>query len=262
MKPKAALYLPLIARGELVGALSLFRENRGFDEDEVTFAEDLARLTALAMDNARLHDEVRSSLRARNEMIGIVSHDPRNPVAAVKMLSGAVLRADDRNTEGNSESIALMRQAAEQMDALIRDLLDVSRLDAGGLRVDPEAIDSRELIVESLKTLADRERIQQALSNLIGNAIKFTPAGGTITVRAQTAPESIEVSISDTGRGISPDDLPRVFERYWQSDRTVRLGAGLGLPIAKGIVEAHGGRIWIESNYAGTRVTFTLPLAS
>lgn len=110
--------------------------------------------------------------------------------------------------------------------------------------------------------LADRERIQQALSNLIGNAIKFTPAGGTITVRAQTAPESVEVSISDTGRGISPDDLPRVFERYWQSDRTVRHGAGLGLPIAKGIVEAHGGRIWIESNYAGTRVTFTLPLAS
>lgn len=285
MKPKAALYLPLIARGELVGALSLFRENRGFDPGEVSFAEDLARLTALAMDNARLHDEVRSSLRARNEMIGIVSHDLRNPVAAVKMLSGAVLRADDRNTVATSDRIALMSQAAEQMDALIRDLLDVSRLDAGGLRVDPEAIDARELIIESLKTLvplaeeqsihfvtdlsaslpkvlADRERIQQALSNLVGNAIKFTPAGGTITVRAETGPESVEVSISDTGKGISPDDLPRVFERYWQSDRTVRHGAGLGLPIAKGIIEAHGGRIWIESSDAGTRVTFTLPLAS
>ena len=286
MKPKAALYLPLIARGELIGALSLFRESRGFDRDEISFAEDLARLTALAMDNARLPDEVWSSLRARNEMIGIVSHDLRNPVAAVKMLSAAVLRAGDRNTEANAENIALMCQAAEQMDALIRDLLDVSRLDAGGLRVDPEAIDARELIVESLKTLAplaeeqsihfvtelpaslpkvlaDRERIQQALSNLVGNAIKFTPAGGTITVRAETAPESVEVSISDTGKGISPDDLPRVFERYWQSDRTVRHGAGLGLPIAKGIVEAHGGRIWIESSAdAGTRVTFELPIAS
>lgn len=286
MKPKAALYLPLIARGELVGALSLFRESRGFDQDEVSFAEDLARLAALAMDNARLHDEVRSSLRARNEMIGIVSHDLRNPVAAVKMLGGAVLRADDRNTEANTESIALMCQAAEQMDALIRDLLDVSRLDAGRLRVDPEVIDSRELIVESLKTLAplteeqsihfvtelpaslpkvlaDRERIQQALSNLVGNAIKFTPAGGTIAVRARTAPGSVEISVSDTGAGISPEDLPRVFERYWQSDRTERHGGGLGLPIAKGIVEAHGGRIWIESGVdAGTRVTFTLPLAS
>ena len=285
MKPRSALFLPLIARGELVAVLSLFRETRGFENDEVSFAEDLARLTALAIDNARLHDEVRSSLRARNEMIGIVSHDLRNPVAAVRMLGGAVLKADDRNTEPNTESIALICQAAEQMDALIRDLLDVSRLDAGRLRVIPEVVDSRMLIVESLKTLAplaeqqsvgfvthlpesmprvlaDAERIQQALSNLIGNAIKFTPAGGTIAVRAQATDESLEITVSDTGPGIPPEDLQRVFERYWQSDRTARHGAGLGLPIAKGIVEAHGGRIRIESGVgAGTTVSFTLPLA-
>lgn len=285
MSPRAALFLPLIARGELVAVLSLFRETRGFDPDEVAFAEDLSRLTALAIDNARLHDEVRSSLRARNEMIGIVSHDLRNPVAAVRMLGGAVLRADDRNSEANTENISLVCQAAEQMESLIRDLLDVSRLDAGRLRVDPEIVDSKMLIVESLKTLAplaeeqsvrfvtqlpdsmpkalaDTERIQQVLSNLVGNAIKFTPTGGTITVSARAVNGSMEVTVSDTGPGIPPEDLSRVFERYWQSDRTARHGAGLGLPIAKGIVEAHGGRIRIESGVgAGTTVSFTLPLA-
>ena len=205
MNPHSALFLPLVAREQLIGALSLFRTTRRFDGDDLGFAEDLARLAALALDNARLHDTVRASLRARDEMVGVVSHDLRNPVAAVKMLSRTLLQARETNGMQTHESIELIAQAAEQMDALIRDLLDVNRLDAGKLSIAAIPIDPSVLLTDSLQTLrplaeeksiildvqletglpdvvADRERIQQTLSNLVGNAIKFSPAGSKIVV--------------------------------------------------------------------------------
>ena len=285
MNPQSALFLPLVAREQLIGALTLFRTKRTFDGDDLGFAEDLARLTALALDNARLHDTVRASLRARDEMVGVVSHDLRNPVAAVKMLSRTLLRAPERSDAQTRESIELISQAAEQMDALIRDLLDVNRLDAGKLAISPVPVDPSRLLTDSLQTLrplvdektisldlqietglqkvmADPERIQQTLSNLVGNAIKFSPAGSKIVVVARKDTDKVIISVLDNGRGIPADQLPRVFDRYWQSSRTDRQGAGLGLAISKGIVEAHGGRIWLESKPAeGTTVSFTLPLA-
>jgi PAS domain S-box-containing protein len=285
MDPQAALYLPLIARGQLIGVLSLFRAGRGFDIDDLGFAEDLGRLAALALDNSRLLDAVRGSLRAREEIVGVVSHDLRNPVAAVKMLSKAAINAADEDAEGARENLLLISEAAEQMDALIRDLLDLSRIDIGTLQLAPEPVDPSELLDEALRTLrplvddrritldveveralprvrADMERIQQVLSNLVGNAIKFTPAGGKITVAARAHESDVIFSVADTGRGIAADQLPNVFDRYWQSTRTDRQGAGLGLAIAKGIVESHGGEISIESKPGeGTRVEFSLPTA-
>jgi PAS domain S-box-containing protein len=285
MNPESALFLPLVAREQLIGVLTLFRAKGGFDGDDLQFAEDLGRLAALALDNARLHDTVRASLRARDEMVGVVSHDLRNPVAAVKMLSRALLRGDGGETESRN-SLELIAQAAEQMDALIRDLLDVNRLDAGKLAIAPVAVDPSALLTESLQTLrplvdekgihldlqiesglpkvmADRERIQQTLSNLVGNAIKFSPSGSKIVVVAQNDSDGVVISVLDNGSGIAADQLPRVFDRYWQSARTDREGAGLGLAIAKGIVETHGGRIWIESRPGeGTTASFTLPLSS
>lgn len=285
MNPQAALFLPLIAREQLIGALTLFRTSRGFDGDDLGFAEDLARLAALALDNARLHDTVRASLRSRDEMLGVVSHDLRNPVAAVKMLSRTLLAAGESDRTQAHESIELIFQAAEQMDALIRDLLDVNRLDAGKLAISAVPVEPSVLLTDSLQTLrplveekgialdlqietalpkvaADRDRIQQTLSNLVGNAIKFSPAGSKIVVVARNDSESVVFSVLDGGRGIAAGDLPRIFDRYWQSSRTDRQGAGLGLAIAKGIVEAHGGKIWIESRPGeGTIASFTLPLA-
>ncbi len=282
MNPQAALFLPLVARGHLAGVLSLFRSDRGFDADELTFAEDLARLAALALDNSLLLDTVRAALRSREEIVGVVSHDLRNPVAAVKMLSRAALT--DSGGTSQTENILLIAKAAEQMDALIRDLLDVNRLDAGKLTIHQEPIDPSDLLSGSLQTLlplieekeikldleleaglpkvlADSERIQQAISNLIGNAIKFTPSGGKITVRTRSTGEELTVSVIDNGAGISAEQMPKVFDRYWQSARTDREGAGLGLAIAKGIVEGHGGRIWIESTPGqGTTASFTLPI--
>jgi PAS domain S-box-containing protein len=286
MNPQSALFLPLVAREQLIGALTLFRSKAGFDGDDLAFAEDLARLTALALDNARLHDTVRASLRARDEMLGVVSHDLRNPVAAVKMLSRTLLRAPENGGKQAHESIELISQAADQMDALIRDLLDVERLDAGKLAIDAAPVEPSVLLTDSLQTLrplvenkgikfdlqietglpkvmADRERIQQTLSNLVGNAIKFSATGSKIVVVARRSDnEGVVISVVDSGKGITADQLPRVFDRYWQSSRTDRHGAGLGLAIAKGIVETHGGRIWIESKVGeGTTASFTLPVA-
>jgi signal transduction histidine kinase len=110
--------------------------------------------------------------------------------------------------------------------------------------------------------LADPDRIQQTLSNLVGNAIKFSPSGSKIVVVARRDPEGVIISIVDNGKGIAAEQLPRVFDRNWQSSRTDRQGAGLGLAISKGIVEAHGGRIWVESRHGeGTTAAFILPFA-
>lgn len=282
MDPSAALFLPLVAREQLIGALCLFRAEGTFDSEDLTFAEDLARLTALALDNARLHDTVRASLRARDEMMGVVSHDLRNPVAAVKMLSKSLLTDATAADAESREKIELVCQAADQMDALIRDLLDVNRLDAGQLAIAAQPVDPATLLLESLQTLrplveargidldlqietdlpkvmADRERIQQTLSNLVGNAIKFSSNGSKIAVVIRRDTEGVVISVVDNGKGIAPEQLPRVFDRYWQSSRTDRQGAGLGLAIAKGIVETHGGKIWIESKPGeGTTASFTL----
>lgn len=289
MNPESALFLPLVAREQLIGALTLFRAKGGFDGDDLAFAEDLARLTALALDNARLHDTVRASLRARDTMVGVVSHDLRNPVAAVKMLSRTLLNEPDdwKRDDGKRtrERIELISQAAEQMDALIKDLLDVNRLDSGKLAIEAAPIDPSLLLTNALQTLrplvaekgikldlqiesglpsvmADRERIQQTLSNLVGNALKFSPPGTKIVVKARKEESSVVISVLDSGQGIASEQLPRVFDRFWQAARTDRQGAGLGLAIAKGIIESHGGRIWIESKPGeGATASFTLPIA-
>jgi len=280
MNPETALFLPLVAREQLIGALTLFGHTR-FDDHDVEFAQDLARLAALALDNARLHDAVRASLRARDEMVGVVSHDLRNPVAAVKRLSRTLLKTA---VQGElRDSITLISQAAEQMDALIRDLMDLDRLDAGTLLVTPALCDVQTLLTESLQTLrplveaarvtldlevddglpqvmTDPYRVRQILSNLVGNAMKFSDEGARVAVVAHQAGHDIAISVADAGRGISSDQLPNVFDRYWQSSRTDRDGAGLGLAIAKGLVEALGGRISMDSEPGrGTTVTFTLP---
>jgi len=283
MKPQAALYLPLIARGQLIGVLSLFLTDRGFDTEDLGFAEDLGRLAALALDNSRLLEAVRGSLRAREEIVGVVYHDLRNPVAAVKMMSRPLLNAGNHEGDSAKENLSLIAEAAEQMDSLIRDLLDVTRLDVGQLQLAPEAMEPGQLLDEALRTLrplvgdrqieldvqiekglpkvqADSERLQQVISNLVGNAIKFTPSGGKITIAARRDETGVIFSVADTGRGIPEDQLPKVFDRYWQSTRTDRQGAGLGLAIAKGIIEGHGGEIWIDSKPGqGTRVEFSLP---
>jgi len=238
----------------------------------------------------RAEEALHQAIRARDDMMGIVSHDLRNPVSAVKMLAGSILaEAGERGLPSDvTERVEIMRQAAVQIDALIQDLLDVTRLEAGRLTVSAHDVEPRPLVEAALYALhaltesggvrlvatyeeplplvhADPERVTQLLSNLVGNALKFTPAGGRVDVRVQPQADGggVMVSVVDTGAGIPADHLPHVFDRFYQvpgSRAGSRHGAGLGLPISRGIVEAHGGTISIESAPGhGTTVRFTLP---
>jgi PAS domain S-box-containing protein len=285
--PAAAIVMPLSARDQLLGVIALYREKGRYDNNDVFLAEELARRAAVAIDNARLHDLVRAGIQARDDMIGIVSHDLRNPVNAVKMLTGVMLnrQREEPLPAEMADYASVIRQAAQQMDELIRDLLDVTRVEAGRLAVDLKCENTEELLSDSLRTLApvtsqksitlrltapddlpdvmaDRERVAQAISNLVGNAVKFSPAGGEIIVRVATLDAEILFSVSDKGQGMTPEQLSHAFDRFWQSSRTDRQGAGLGLAITKGIIEAHGGRIWAESSLdSGSTFYFTLPTA-
>jgi PAS domain S-box-containing protein len=284
----AALCLPLVARGQLLGVIELYTQQRPLNADDMALAEDMSRHAALALDNARLHEQVMLGSQARDDIIGIVSHDLRNPANAVKMLAGAIL-GRERETALPADVVeysTIIRQTSEQMDSLIRDLLDVTRIEAGRLNVEAYATDIANLLSDALLTLdpvaraksielqlttdeslplvdADRERIRQALSNLIGNSVKFSPEGSTIGLRATRLDGEVVVSVSDQGPGMTADQLSHAFDRFWQSRRTDREGAGLGLAITRGIIEAHGGRIWAESAVGeGSTFHFTLPLTS
>ena len=239
----------------------------------------------------RAEEALHQAIRARDDMMGIVSHDLRNPASAVKMLARSIL-AESREREDIpsdvAERVEVMQQAAAQIDALIQDLLDVTRLEAGRLTVLPRDVDPVPLVEAALHAMhtlaesggvelkatygeslpmvyADPDRVTQLLSNLVGNALKFTPAGGRVEVHVQAYDEGALVSVVDDGEGIPAEQLPHVFERFFQVSSSrigSRHGAGLGLPIARGIVEAHGGTIWIESAPGhGTTVRFTLPEA-
>ena len=169
------------------------------------------------------------------------------------------------------------------MKAMIDDLLDLASIEAHRFTLHLKSVESRELVEEALlaasplaeakritlavelidapRLEADPERIFRVLSNLLGNAIKFTPEGGTIIVRAERRGDDLSIAVADTGPGIAADQLPHVFERYWKAPSTSQLGSGLGLYIANGIVEAHSGKIWAQSSAGGARFTFLLPLA-
>ena len=218
------------------------------------------------------------------DVLSIVSHDLRSPLATISM-AASFLDDVSRPEAERCQMVRMVKRATERMDRLVRDMLEVSRMDSGRtLPIDArcaelvpvlaEACEAQRavaaaagLVIESdvpdslPAVRIDCDRIQQVVCNLVGNAMKFTPAGGRITVAARAHDDEIEVSVADTGSGMSEDDLARVFEPYWQAQRTASLGAGLGLKIAKGIVEAHGGRIWAESALGeGTTFFFTLPV--
>jgi signal transduction histidine kinase len=201
------------------------------------------------------------------------------------MLAASLLETSKTLSDDDREQTSTIAVSARRMRRLIADLLDVTRLEGGKrLPIEPELVDVQSLLREthdlfraqataSSVTLqyrasdgipqlfVDRHRVMQVLSNLVGNSLKFTPQGGVVAFVAETHESEVLFTVSDTGPGIPPEHLGDIFSRYWQAKRTERMGAGLGLPIAKGIVESHGGKIWVESEQgAGTKFFFTLPL--
>jgi signal transduction histidine kinase len=280
-----AFTVSLARSGKAFGRIVAFsRRQAAALGGELGLIDDLARRASMALENARLHDEVQWALRARDDTMSVVSHDLRNPVNAVKMLAGAVLQPGpaEHLSPTVTDQVRVIQSAAQQMDTLIQDLLDMSRAEAGRFAVDLQPVHTGALLRDALRTLGplaedkgvsivtewseslpdvqvDPERIIQVISNIVGNAIKFTPTGGRIRVTAEERPDAVVVTVADTGPGIPAQYLLHVFDRYWQLSRRSR-GAGLGLPIAKAIIEAHQGRIWAESvEGQGAAFHFTLP---
>ncbi|HEX7794976.1 MAG TPA: PAS domain S-box protein, partial [Vicinamibacterales bacterium] len=277
--------VPLLSAGQALGALFLGSStpSREFGFGDLPLAEALADRLAMAVVNARLYQASVSASQLRDQMLGVVAHDLRNPLSTILLQAAALRRRGPEPERRSQKSENAIQRAARRMNRLINDLLDVGLLESGQLVIERTRLSPRELIagaIELLTPLAasssldlrvdidenvpellgDRDRLLQVLENLIGNAIKFTEAGGSIVARASSGDHEVLFSVTDTGGGIAAEHLPFVFDRFWQATRVGRQGAGLGLAIAKGIVEAHGGRIGVESTQGhGTTFWFTIP---
>jgi signal transduction histidine kinase len=233
--------------------------------------------------------DVQERARARKQLVTVVSHDLKNPLATIDLAACFLLEElvpEDAGHEPAREQLRAIRRAVNGMFRLIHDLLDVAVIEAGQFPVarvplapDEQVADALELLrpIATAKRVAlvatvspplppvaaDRDRVLQVFSNLGGNAIKFTPAKGRVEIVATVQDAAVHFAVRDTGAGIAPDDLPHLFDRFWQVDKKARAGVGLGLAIAKGIVEAHGGRLGVESELGrGSCFTFTLPVAT
>ena len=224
---------------------------------------------------------LKRAVTARDEVLGIVAHDLRNPLSTI-MMQVAVMSEDENGRD--KKALNVISRSADRMNHLIHDLLDVAGIEAGRLKIERERLAAEAIAREAVEMQTplasasgvrvqlaiapgtteiscDRHRVLQVFENLIGNAIKFSKAGGQITVGAVPGEDVVTFTVADTGAGVAHEDLPKLFEKFWQAKTSGRrLGAGLGLVIAKGIVEAHGGRIWAESELGrGTSIHFTIP---
>ncbi|HZN95588.1 MAG TPA: HAMP domain-containing sensor histidine kinase, partial [Myxococcales bacterium] len=231
-------------------------------------------------------EEAQRATHVREELLAIVAHDLRNPLSSIRTSAGLLERVAERaGDERVEKTIQIIARSAERMDRLINDLLDFALIQAERLTVERRPVDAASVIQETVEMFrptaaekeiqidgqcgeglllhGDRDRVLQILSNLVGNAIKFTPERGSVTVCAERSGPDALFEISDTGLGILEDEVPHIWERFWQARRgRAAGGVGLGLSIAKGLVEAHGGRIWVERrNEGGTMFRFTVPLA-
>ncbi len=286
---RSVMIVPLVARETVIGTMSLTAVGgrRPYDAVDLQVARELAGRAAFAIENARLYTDAQRATRARDEVLGVVSHDLRNPLSAIAMCTNTLLANVQADNAGQRELLTTVYQSTQWMNRLIQDLLDVANIEAGRLSVERRSEPVEPILERAVsmferqareKSVAlrvairdvvsdvfvDAERIVQVLTNLVGNAMKFTDAGGSITLEAAQQGNEVAITVSDTGAGIPPEHLPHVFERYWQARRTARKrGSGLGLAIARGIVEAHGGRIEAWSTLGkGSTFRFTVPLVT
>lgn len=292
---RSSMIVPMAARGRVLGAIVLVRgvSGRRFESADLPMAEELARRAAIAIDNARLYREAQKAVRAREDLLAVVSHDLRGPLGSIAMNAAVILNGENDVDDENDRHGEKRRRAGERivratrtMERLIRDLLDFATIESGHLSVELEPQPIRQIVREAIESLrplvgprsfelvdtlpaehdglvsCDRARVLQVLWNLVGNAVKATTDDGSIAIEVGSDAGQVVVSVKDSGRGIEPNALARIFDRYW-TDRTTRQGLGLGLFITKGLVDAHGGRIWAESVVGqGSTFYFTLTSAS
>jgi signal transduction histidine kinase len=245
-------------------------------------SEDLQRANRSL---AAARDVAEEASRAREEMLAVVAHDLRNPLNVV-MMTTQLFADTEPAGEKRDQLLGVILRAAKRMNRLIEDLLEVVRQDSGKMKLEVDEISVASLLAQTaemfqttaaengislrveeappgLTVKGDSERIMQVLGNLVGNGLKFVARGGSVVLKCELKGDEAIFSVADSGPGIAGEDLDRLFEKFWQRRRTDRRGVGLGLAIARGIVEAHGGRIWVESRIGdGSTFYFTLPAVS
>ena len=289
------LVVPLRHDGDVIGTLGVASAGgrRQFRESSLRFGRALGDLAAVALHRAEALDserraraEAESAVRTRDAVVSIVSHDLRNPLMAILGSADLLLElTDEHGHETERTQLATLKHAADSMNRLIRDLLDVTRLESGPLPVQQshvnlldvvdDVVDMFQIVVRARHmtltrdgpqqvpmVVGDRDRLAQALSNLVANAVKFTPDGGQVKISVEVRADGVYACVRDTGPGIPPEQIPHLFDRFWQASRSDTRGLGLGLAIVKAIVEAHGGAVHVESVMnEGSSFSLRLPRA-
>ena len=286
---RSVLAVPLLHKGRLMGVLSMMEKEKGaFTEEDQDLLESFASQAALALANAELYETARELDRMKSEFVAVVSHEVRTPLTAIQGSLELVL--DERYfqmADKMRELLTICQTNVEKLRTLINEILDFSKLEANRLSLNFLPLDMAEVareVVTSMESIAepksirlrldaasdlpiiqaDRMRVGQVLTNLLGNALKFTPDGGQVDVILEAhADGSIECVVADTGPGIASHHMGKLFQKFQQLDSSMTRkqgGTGLGLVISKGLVEGHGGKIWVESEVGvGSRFCFLLP---
>lgn len=274
---RSCLVVPMVSRSEILGVISVFSGERAYGARDLDVAKDLAHRAAQAVDNARLYREAQDAVRERDEFLSMASHEFRTPLTAlqlqVQMLAESFRRgrADGLSAERVPSQLAGVERQVKRMGRLVRDLLDVSRIRSGRFDLSPRPAALNELVREVAATFRvvsarhavvvderdrdvvadlDRDRFEQVLGNLLDNAIKYSPAGGTITVSVARRGDEAVVTVTDPGIGIAYEQQASLFDRFYRTDLARERGIGglgLGLYICREIVTAHGGRIDVAS---------------
>jgi PAS domain S-box-containing protein len=278
------MLIPLVSRERTFGMLGIATaEPRRYAPADLAFGVDLATRAAMAIDNARLYHRAQRAVHARQDVLSIVSHDLKNPLAGIALSADQLLTpTEGRERRKGRRHVERIRRGVSQMRRIIDDLLDLGSIDAGKLAVERADENVEGIVEETLEVLAplaqdkgvalvfrsagelwalcDRNRTLQVLSNLAGNAIKYTPGGGRVEIETSLRDGHVQLAIHDSGPGMTRSELQHLFERYWRSSHSEAPGRGLGLYISKQLVEAQGGRISVESQAGvGTVASFTLP---
>ncbi len=290
---RSILAVPLIFKDRAVGVLEAVnkKDGVGFVEHDVSILSNLASQAAVAIENARLVGELKETYaqlaeldRVKSDFLAIASHELRTPLGVILGFAGFLREEADEDAR---EQLDAVLNAATQLRGLIDDMMNLTYLETGAAELELVEFNLQSLVIQVVNKLcplaeaknqhvrqnlpetnlyvkADQAKISMVLTNLLSNAIKFTPPGGRIEVMVRPQTGMVAVSVADTGRGIPADKLERIFDRFYQVDSHMTRqheGMGLGLSIAKGMVELHGGRIWAESvEGQGSRFTFTLPI--
>lgn len=284
LEPRSGLAVPLVARGRPLGAFVLFScdADRLYGDEDVRLAMLVAERTALSLDVLQSLRTAQDATQARDDLLAFVAHDLRNPLAVVDLTVQRLLHRVPADADEVRRGLATIARSAARASRLIKDLLDLRRPQTD-LTLVSQSRSPQHLVAEALETQrplvaaasltlqidvpnalpavqADPDRIAQVLENLVGNAVKFTPAGGRISVGAANREQDVLFWVKDSGRGVPSKDLPHVFDPFWRADGPNHGSVGLGLPIARRVIEAHAGHIWVESEEgAGCTVSFTLP---